>query len=132
MAEVNKVNYSNPRVREILTKGHAERTSHDELARLLNKEGIKFDQKGVLVPWDRAHVCRVKLAMGLRTRHFGAARATRKGESNNKKHGATMAPEAPLNPVSKWDVLKAIEHCADLSSHARRSLLDLVWQELNK
>lgn len=71
-------------------------------------------------PWSAEYVSRDLIAAGIRRR-------------THAPRGANKSPPPPRDSgTTKYDVLKAIEQCVDISGPSRKALLDLVWKEVNK
>lgn len=88
-----------------------------KIAEYLNKHGYK---RANGMPYTKKHVSLIAIANGMKRRE----------RKTNAERNALANPATPT--VSKWDVLKTIENCTDLSNSAKKALLDLVWREVNK
>lgn len=87
--------------------------------------------------WTQSSVSQVLREAGKKRRRAFTKPNARKQKPEWLELGAPMPqPMSIIAPaggaVTKWDVLKAIENCEDLSTNARKALLDLVWRELFK
>ena len=87
--------------------------------------------------WTQSSVSQVLREAGKkRRRAFTKPGARKHNKPEQLELGAPLAQPATViaagGTVTKWDVLKAIENCEDLSTNARKALLDLVWRELFK
>lgn len=114
-------------IMEFIKELEAQDLAYDDIAKALNKAGYPSKRGG---QWTRPMVSHHLLDAGVRRKDQvdkGPRKKKRRHKSRSTDLGLAQSAE-----VTKWDVLKAIESCADFTTSSRHALMDLVWKEVNK
>ena len=112
------MNHTKKQTKQKLIELEKSGLEYTNIAEALNKEGHVTPTRKK--PWTDATVSRALRSLGVKRRNISA-------EPSRKQRGP-----ATTGAGNKWELLRAIENCDGLERAVKRTLLDMVFQELNK